>query len=262
MRERFGVLIKVTFAGCCNNLLLLIPQSLNNTQAFACTHTTTLFCIRSCIGLCFLAEGFPQIHCLASRGLVRGHFSCLPFNGAVEGLSGGTVFLWLCQGQGGGKTERGMSVCATLLTKRTSKVAVQSVNFKSTSCPNQMRTSRATVCLGCEDISVFIYVNIYKCVFSCMCIVSMELTELTSVAEVCVYLCMLACVTEGAAVRPYYGSQHCGLCQRWNTKCSVSWEVTSAQQETWHGVSSENSFHSVLFSLFFCCFIIKSSTQN
>lgn len=42
-----------------SNLLLLIPQSLNNTQPDACTHTSTLFCVRSCIGLCFLAEGFP-----------------------------------------------------------------------------------------------------------------------------------------------------------------------------------------------------------
>lgn len=91
-----------------------------------------------------------------------------------------------------GKTERGMAVCATLSTKRTSNVAIQSVNFKSTSCSNQARTSRATVWYGCKDISVFIYVHICKCVFSCMCIVN------NSQVYICVCLCMLACVTEGA----------------------------------------------------------------
>ncbi len=72
-----------------------------------------------------------------------------------------------------------------------------------------------------------------------------------SLAYICVFMCILECVTEGEAVCPCCGSQHRGLCQGWNTKCSVSWEVTGAQQETWHGVSCENSFHSVLFSLYF-----------
>lgn len=33
--------------------------------------------------------------------------------------------------------------------------------------------------------------------------------------------------------------------------CSVSEESTGAQQETWRCLSSENSFHSVLFSFYF-----------
>lgn len=66
-------------------------------------------------------------------------------------------------------------------------------------------------------------------------------------------LCTFVCVTvgRGEAVCPCCGSHHRGLRQWRNTKCSVSWEVTGAQQETWHGVSSENSFHSVLFSRYF-----------
>lgn len=67
----------------------------------------------------------------------------------------------------------------------------------------------------------------------------------------CALVHISVCVTEGEAECPCSGSHHCGLCQGCDTKRSVSGEVTGAQQETWHGVSSENSFHPVLFSLEF-----------
>lgn len=68
----------------------------------------------------------------------------------------------------------------------------------------------------------------------------------------CVYIVYASnCVPVRVKVFLCYCSQHCGLCQQWNTKCSVSWKATSVQQETWHGLSSENCFHCFfIFSIF------------
>lgn len=125
-----------------------------------------------------------------------------------------------------------MAVCSTLLTTRTNRAAVESVNFKRTSCRNQTGTSQSlhSSWFGCKDVLK----PIYLCV-------------LVSAIHQLLHICVLVHISEALCL--CCGSHHCGLCQLWNTTFSVIWVVTGTQRETWNGVSTENSLYSVLFSL-------------
>lgn len=99
MRERFGVVIKVTLTQS-RVMAFNAPEPEQYTSIFM--YTDSRIVLGSLTGLCILAIDFLWMHCHASRGLVRGHCSSFShFTGAMEGLSEATedwikaVILWV-----------------------------------------------------------------------------------------------------------------------------------------------------------------------